>query len=203
MYRLNINRLHYTKLMLLLDKISRIRSRVATDFYYVVHCSLLHWSSFVVIFLSFTCSRNMKNDSVSFIICNRQTISLATYKCMILRNQEFIRIQRNVWKLVFSKRLETYRNAWIICCINDEMIWRFCSIFYNSFTSRSTRCCRNSGDLLLHEIVKLIYCENNSSCVEAKFIWHWNFFINFIKYLNLMIKQKNNIKLKIPWHKVI
>jgi len=51
-----------------LGKISRIRSRVMTDFYYLVHFSLLHWSSFVAIFLSFTCIINMKKDSVSCII---------------------------------------------------------------------------------------------------------------------------------------
>jgi len=118
MYQFNNNKLHYTKIMFYLDNISRIRSRVTTDFYYLVHYSPIHWTSFVAIFLSFTCIRNMKNDSVSCIICNRQSRSLATCKNMYLRNQEFIKIQRNVWNIVFSERSEIYRNAWVICCSN-------------------------------------------------------------------------------------
>jgi len=42
-----------------------------TSFYF-----LSYWPSFISTFLSLTWSRNMKKDSVSCIICNRQTILL-------------------------------------------------------------------------------------------------------------------------------
>ena len=49
--------------------------RESSEFKYLAFCSLLQWPSSVASLLFLTWNRNMKKDSVSCIICNRQIYS--------------------------------------------------------------------------------------------------------------------------------
>ena len=129
MYQLNINKLLYTKVMLLFRQ--DIKNQIESHDWLLLpgtffSSSLVFFCCYILVFHLH--HKHEKGQRLLHYLKQTNT-SLATWTCMILRNQEFIKIQRFVWKLVFSKRSEICLNALIISCSNVVILLRSRSVF--------------------------------------------------------------------------
>ena len=120
-------------------------------------CCLRYYISFVSAFLSFTWRRNMKKDSVSCIICDRQILRLATCTCICVRNRWIEWLKLKICNPSFGWRTQQYVvmcehsgsvNVWLIQVIMTVIpdiinIWLF-TICHNTQITPTSSCKENS-----------------------------------------------------------